>query len=81
MCLCRLRFVCQYKEYFTESVEEKNLSKDISLSDNTIYGDINTEQIQMGKMNFSKNLITLCARAVADYIKNNRETVEKIVTD
>ena len=22
MCLCRLRFVCQYKEYFTESVEK-----------------------------------------------------------
>ncbi len=24
-CLCHLRFICQYKEYFTESVEEKQI--------------------------------------------------------
>lgn len=24
-CLCHLRFICQYKEYFTESVEKKQI--------------------------------------------------------
>ena len=63
------------------SVEKKNFSDDITVSDNFIYCSLEHGIIRKGKMRFDKGMINLSARAVADYIKSNREKIEEITTE
>lgn len=80
-CLCSLRFVCQYKEYFTDNVGKLSKIDDTPLADNTILCELKTATTKMGKITFDKEFISLCAKAVADYIKNNPIILQDILMD
>jgi hypothetical protein len=55
--------------------------KNISLEDNTILYEMNTATTQMGKISFGSEFILLCAKTVAEYIKNNPDALNNISTD
>lgn len=55
--------------------------ENISLEDNTILYDMNTATTRMGKISFGSEFILLCAKTVAEYIKNNPDALNNIPTD
>lgn len=60
------------------SVETKiDLKKlyELPTAENTLFYDLETKTTRIGKISFDKNFITLCAKAVAEYIKKNPKVI------
>ena len=54
------------------------ISTVLNIADNFIYCNIETDTVIMGKIKFDNEIIKSCARAVADYLKHNREKIAEV---
>lgn len=52
-----------------------------SLKDNTIFHNTETDETFLGKIIFDEDFKTLCAKAVAEYMKQNPDALEKMPMD
>ena len=51
---------------------------EILASDNTIYCDMITGERRIGKISFNEEFISICAKTVAEYLKNNPNILENL---